>query len=117
MHDRVVPFLIDSERLRDRVARVRADDEASVRRWLAQSRDQVGRTALVFAVVIGGVVLTTTWPGAGDFAWARTSDVATALFGQFVLPFEIVSVLLTAAVVGGVLLARRELPGEKEGRQ
>jgi NADH:ubiquinone oxidoreductase subunit 6 (subunit J) len=32
------------------------------------------------------------------------------LFDQFVLPFEIVSVLLLAAVIGGVFLAKRE-PG------
>jgi NADH-quinone oxidoreductase subunit J len=73
--------------------------------------------AVAIALVIGVVVVATTWPGAGDFAWARTADIAATLFGQFVLPFETVSVLLTAAVVGGVLLARRELPGEKEDRQ
>jgi NADH:ubiquinone oxidoreductase subunit 6 (subunit J) len=32
------------------------------------------------------------------------------LFDEFVLPFEIVSVLLLAAVIGGVFLAKRE-PG------
>jgi NADH:ubiquinone oxidoreductase subunit 6 (subunit J) len=37
------------------------------------------------------------------------------LFGQYVLPFEAVSVLLTAAVVGGVLMARRE-PAAREDR-
>ena len=35
----------------------------------------------------------------------------TALFGSFVLPFEIVSVLLLAAVIGGVFLAKREHGG------
>ena len=33
------------------------------------------------------------------------------LFGAFVLPFEIVSVLLLAAVIGGVFLAKREHGG------
>ena len=37
--------------------------------------------------------------------------VATTLFGDFVLPFEIVSVLLLAAVIGGVFLAKREHGG------
>jgi NADH:ubiquinone oxidoreductase subunit 6 (subunit J) len=38
------------------------------------------------------------------------------LFSQYVLPFEAVSVLLTAAVVGGVLLARREPAARDEDR-
>ena len=40
----------------------------------------------------------------------RVGDRAssTALFSDFVLPFEIVSVLLLAAVIGGVFLAKRE---------
>ena len=33
------------------------------------------------------------------------------MFGQFVLPFEVVSVLLLAAVIGGVFLAKRERGG------
>ena len=36
--------------------------------------------------------------------------MARVLFEQFVFPFEIVSVLLLAAVIGGVFLAKRE-PG------
>jgi len=33
------------------------------------------------------------------------------LFNQYVLPFEIVSVLLLAAVIGGVFLAKRDEGG------
>ena len=36
--------------------------------------------------------------------------MSSVLFDEFVLPFEIVSVLLLAAVIGGVFLAKRE-PG------
>ena len=36
--------------------------------------------------------------------------MSRVLFQQFVFPFEIVSVLLLAAVIGGVFLAKRE-PG------
>jgi NADH-quinone oxidoreductase subunit J len=35
------------------------------------------------------------------------SDIGTALFGPFALPFEIASLLLLAAIVGAVVLARR----------
>ena len=74
--------------------------------------------AAVAAVFIGGVIiatiLTTTWPSGGQRLWTATADVAHLLFRDYVLPFEAVSVLLTAAVVGGVYLARREI-GKREG--
>jgi len=35
--------------------------------------------------------------------------VAGPLFGEFVVPFEITSVLLLAAIVGAVVLAKRRL--------
>ena len=37
-----------------------------------------------------------------------TKALATALFAEYTLPFEVVSVLLLSAVVGGVFLAKRE---------
>jgi NADH-quinone oxidoreductase subunit J len=76
--------------------------------------------AAVAAMVIGNVIvvtaLTTTWPGLGDRAATVTEDVARLLFHDYVLPFEIVSVLLTAAVVGGIYLARREAGRREEDR-
>ena len=72
--------------------------------------------AITIAIIISATILATTWPSTGAVAWTATSDIATMLFGEYVLPFEVVSVLLTAAVVGGVLLARREPPAGKEDR-
>ena len=40
-----------------------------------------------------------------------TDTLARLLFRDYVLPFEIVSVLLLAAVIGGVFLAKREEGG------
>jgi NADH-quinone oxidoreductase subunit J len=37
-----------------------------------------------------------------------TSEVGTSIFRDFVLPFEVVSVLLLAALVGAVVLARKD---------
>jgi NADH-quinone oxidoreductase subunit J len=46
----------------------------------------------------------------------RTSEVGVALFRDFVLPFEVVSVLLLAALVGAVVVARKdEWPGQTGG--
>jgi len=70
--------------------------------------------AVVIAAIITGVVLATTWPSTGAVAWTATTGIATMLFNQYVLPFEVVSVLLTAAVVGAVLLARRDPPARED---
>jgi NADH-quinone oxidoreductase subunit J len=72
--------------------------------------------AVVIAIVIAVTVLATTWPSAGQRLWTSTTDVAHLLFSDYVLPFEVVSVLLTAAVIGGVYLARREINREEEKR-
>jgi NADH-quinone oxidoreductase subunit J len=68
--------------------------------------------AAVAAVVLLLVVLlaigSTTWLGGPDRGDTKTTDVATVLFGTFVLPFEVVGVLLLAAVIGGVFLAKRD---------
>jgi NADH-quinone oxidoreductase subunit J len=36
-------------------------------------------------------------------------DVGNTLFGKYVLPFELVSVLILAAIFGGVVLAKKKL--------
>ncbi len=65
--------------------------------------------SVILALVIALVVSATDWGSAATTRlWTATEAVAKLLFDQYVLPFEIVSVLLLAAVVGGVFLARRE---------
>ncbi len=39
----------------------------------------------------------------------RTGDLGTTLFDRFVIPFEVVSFLLLAALIGGIVLARRDV--------
>jgi NADH-quinone oxidoreductase subunit J len=63
--------------------------------------------AVILAILIGVSVVATDWPG-GTLVVTKTQDLAVALFGDFVLPFEVVSVLLLAAVIGGVFIAKRE---------
>ena len=70
--------------------------------------------AIVVAVGIAVTVTNTNWPAAGHVIATHAQELATTLFNSNVLPFEAVSVLLTAAVVGGVYLARREIPGQDE---
>jgi NADH:ubiquinone oxidoreductase subunit 6 (subunit J) len=66
--------------------------------------------AVVIAVVIALAVGATDWPEVARRARLDTNRMSEVLFQQFVFPFEVVSVLLLAAVIGGVFLAKRE-PG------
>ncbi|MEX0833789.1 MAG: NADH-quinone oxidoreductase subunit J [Actinomycetota bacterium] len=43
-----------------------------------------------------------------DASPTSTAEVGTSLFSKFVLPFEIVSVLLLAALIGAVVIARKD---------
>jgi NADH:ubiquinone oxidoreductase subunit 6 (subunit J) len=70
----------------------------------------------IIAVGITAVVLATSWSAAAQRIATHTADVARLLFKSYVLPFEVVSVLLTAAVVGAIYLARREPAGKEEDR-
>jgi NADH:ubiquinone oxidoreductase subunit 6 (subunit J) len=51
----------------------------------------------------------------GTPAPAGTSSTTAALFGPYLLAFEIASVLILAAVIGGVYLATAPKPGDDEG--
>jgi NADH-quinone oxidoreductase subunit J len=52
-------------------------------------------------------------PGEGT----ATAVIGTSLMGRFVVPFEIVSFVLLAALIGGITIARRDLtPVEEEER-
>ncbi len=64
--------------------------------------------AIILAIVIALTVTATDWGAATTRAESATVQLARILFGQYVLPFEVVSVLLLAAVIGGVFLAKRE---------
>jgi NADH:ubiquinone oxidoreductase subunit 6 (subunit J) len=72
--------------------------------------------AAIAAVVLGFLlvisVLFTTWPQVATEPIVQTArEVAETLFSDYVLAFEVISVLLLAAVIGGIFLARRdELP-------
>jgi NADH-quinone oxidoreductase subunit J len=66
--------------------------------------------AVIVAVLIALAVAATDWGELTERVRLATSKMSLVLFDQFVFPFEIVSVLLLAAVIGGVFLAKRE-PG------
>ncbi len=67
---------------------------------------------LVAGVIAGtliGVLTTTKWPAASFEPYEETArPLGALLMTQFVLPFELASVLLLVALVGAVIIARRE---------
>lgn len=62
--------------------------------------------------VVSSVIMVDAFEGQEiDFtreAGTTSRQVGEAIFSQFVLPFEVVSVLLLAALVGAVVIARRD---------
>jgi len=66
--------------------------------------------SVIIVIVVALSIAATDWGEAEDRVRLATDAMSTALFKDFVLPFEVVSVLLLAAVIGGVFLAKRE-PG------
>jgi NADH:ubiquinone oxidoreductase subunit 6 (subunit J) len=65
--------------------------------------------AVGLALLLTLVVASTAWPGVQAQRLASPADqLARLLFSDYVLAFEVVSVLLLAAVIGGVFLAKRE---------
>ena len=66
--------------------------------------------SIIIAVLIALAIGATDWGEAAKRVRLTAEAMSSVLFDSFVLPFEIVSVLLLAAVIGGVYLAKRE-PG------
>ena len=66
--------------------------------------------SIVIAVILALAVTATEWREVGPIAWLDTATLSRILFNEAILPFEVIGVLLLAAVIGGTFLAKRE-PG------
>jgi len=64
--------------------------------------------AIIVAVLVSIAAAGTNWGAVSEHVRIATNDLANLLFQQYVLAFEAISVLLLAAVIGGVFLAKRE---------
>ncbi|MBF6604625.1 MAG: NADH-quinone oxidoreductase subunit J [Chloroflexi bacterium] len=85
------------------------ENKAAPARLVFQTQARPAAIAsIVLAAIIALTVSATDWGSLATRVRSATEDVARALFASFTLPFEIVSVLLLAAVIGGIFLARRE---------
>jgi NADH-quinone oxidoreductase subunit J len=78
---------------------------------------QRGWAALAGLVILGGLVYLVQESFGGqriELEAARTVDIGISIFRDFVLPFEVVSVLLLAALIGAVVIARKDEGPEQE---
>jgi NADH:ubiquinone oxidoreductase subunit 6 (subunit J) len=72
--------------------------------------------SVVLAIILALVISATDWGAAAEPVRTVTAEMAKVLFSDYVLPFEVVGVLLLAAVIGGIYLAKREPDAGEEGR-
>ena len=77
---------------------------------LAQRPVAIITSLLLLAVLCFSVIRTfkgakVKLPGG---AATNTAAISDAIFGQYLIPFEVVSVLLLAALIGAIVLARKE---------
>jgi len=68
--------------------------------------------ALAITGIVGWAIVQTDWALATEAVGAGVETIAETLFTEFALPFEIISLLLLAAIIGAIYLARR--PEEDE---
>ena len=63
---------------------------------------------VVFSAIVVAI-FTTDWPLSSEAPPESTTELlAEALFNKFVLPFEVASVLLLAAMIGAIVIARQK---------
>ncbi|WP_055493131.1 NADH-quinone oxidoreductase subunit J [Streptomyces sp. TP-A0356] len=82
----------------------RSPDADSGNRWAALGVAVAAAAALVWVVVDA---FRTTWIDLGGAASGSTKVTGASLFQNWVLPFEALSVLLLAALVGAIVLSRK----------
>ena len=84
---------------------------------LSHGRDVMLPAALL-SITLFAVMGWALWDAFGmnmiqPFEPTGTADLANILFDRFVIPFEVVSFVLLAALIGGITLARRDDTGAK----
>ena len=70
--------------------------------------------AVLLAIVTMLAIVATDWGELTERLTTATDELARVLFADWILAFEVVGVLLLAAVIGGVFLAKRERTDDAE---
>ncbi|WP_394172601.1 NADH-quinone oxidoreductase subunit J [Guptibacillus hwajinpoensis] len=72
---------------------------------------------LFFLIMFKGIRTISLGPQADDLHVNNTEQIGIMLYTDYVIPFELVSVVLLVALVGAVVLAKKDEKDEKEGEQ
>ncbi|WP_326688628.1 MULTISPECIES: NADH-quinone oxidoreductase subunit J [unclassified Streptomyces] len=88
----------------------RSPDADSGNRWIALTVALAAAATLVTVVVDA---FRSTWIDLDGAVAGSSKATGVALFRHWVLPFEALSVLLLAALVGAIVLSRRDKGGER----
>jgi NAD(P)H-quinone oxidoreductase subunit 6 len=70
---------------------------------------------LAILIVLGSVAASTPWAVGPGTTNPSTTKLGHAFLSEYLLPFEVGSVVLLAAMIGSVVLARRALRRESDG--
>jgi NADH-quinone oxidoreductase subunit J len=90
-------------------------EKASTKSWFAQI---AGLPLLLAFVAVVGFLIYSALPAAipnlrsvafGQWHGGDAHSIGIALFTRYLLPFEIISVLILIAILGAVVLARKEI--------
>lgn len=70
---------------------------------------------LGFVAVIAALIVKTPWPVTPTAMEAKVSvmGLGKALMGLYVFPFEVISIVLIAALIGTVVIAKKDAPEER----
>jgi NADH-quinone oxidoreductase subunit J len=69
----------------------------------------IGIVGVLFVIMVNLVTVDNSLVKIGGVDFGTTKAVGKMLFTDFILPFEIASILLLAAIVGAVILAKRRI--------
>jgi NADH-quinone oxidoreductase subunit J len=85
-------------------------EESRGRSWVAQL---LGAPLLIALLALTAWYVRAIAPGEsvvfGGFKGGTVHDIGTALFTRYLLPFELTSVLILIAILGAIVLARKEM--------
>ncbi|HRY85482.1 MAG TPA: NADH-quinone oxidoreductase subunit J, partial [Candidatus Omnitrophota bacterium] len=67
-----------------------------------------------FVAILAALIVKTPWPlQAASHAKISVMEIGQALMGTYVFPFEVISVILIAALIGAVVIAKKDNSGEQ----
>ncbi len=101
---------------------VNIKQEIHIERFVANHNISIAISLLVFVMLMVGTrsfFLGThgKWTVDAILKVTHTKALGTEIFTSYILPFEIVALVLLVAVIGGILLAKQERQGTVAGRK